>query len=113
MASGAKKSFSCMGLKANGRAGLGSNAYLSGMTFPYPVNGRDFPIYLAPMAGVSERPYRLLCRRYGADVVVSEFLSAEGLRRGSDRTMEMAAFQQEERPIGIQIFGSDPVGMAE
>ena len=57
------------------------------MVFPYVVNGREFPLFLAPMAGVSERPYRLLCRRYGADVVVSEFLSAEGLRRGSDRTM--------------------------
>ncbi|HEY2807102.1 MAG TPA: tRNA dihydrouridine synthase DusB [Gemmatimonadales bacterium] len=83
------------------------------MHFPYATGGHEFPLYLAPMAGVSERPYRLLCRRYGADVVVSEFLSAEGLRRGSDRTMEMAAFNQEERPIGIQIFGSDPAGMAE
>ena len=45
--------------------------------------------------------------------MVSEFLSAEGLRRGSDRTMEMAAFDAAERPIGIQIFGSDPAGMAE
>ena len=83
------------------------------MALPYPTNGHDFPLYLAPMAGVSERPYRLLCRRYGADVVVSEFLSAEGLRRGSERTMEMAAFDAGERPIGIQIFGSDPAGMAE
>ena len=83
------------------------------MVFPYVVNGREFPLFLAPMAGVSERPYRLLCRRYGADVVVSEFLSAEGLRRGSDRTMEMASFDAAERPIGIQIFGSDPAGMAE
>ncbi len=81
--------------------------------FPYPTNGQDFPLILAPMAGVSEQPYRLLCRRYGADVVVSEFLSAEGLRRGSERTLEMAAFEAEERPIGIQIFGSDPRGMAE
>jgi tRNA-dihydrouridine synthase B len=83
------------------------------MHFPYVVNGHDFPLFLAPMAGVSERPYRLLCRRYGADVVVSEFLSAEGLRRGSDRTMDMAAFDDAERPIGIQIFGSDPDSMAE
>lgn len=83
------------------------------MRFPYPVNGQAFPLFLAPMAGVSEQPYRLLCRRYGADVVVSEFLSSEGLRRGSERTMEMAEFQEGERPIGIQIFGSDPQGMAE
>jgi tRNA-dihydrouridine synthase B len=83
------------------------------MSFPYPVGGQDVPLFLAPMAGVSERPFRLLCRRYGADVVVSEFLSAEGLRRGSERTREMAAFDAEERPIGIQIFGSDPAAMAE
>lgn len=83
------------------------------MTFPYPTNGQAFPLFLAPMAGVSERPYRLVCRRHGADVVVSEFLSAEGLRRGSERTFEMAAFEAEERPIGIQIFGSDPAAMAE
>jgi nifR3 family TIM-barrel protein len=80
---------------------------------PYATNGQSFPLFLAPMAGVSERPYRLLCRRYGADVVVSEFLSAEGLRRGSERSMEMAGFDAEERPIGIQIFGSEPEAMAE
>jgi len=82
-------------------------------TLPYATNGQTFPLILAPMAGVSERPYRLLCRRYGADVVVSEFLSAEGLRRGSERSMAMAEFDAAERPIGIQIFGSDPSAMAE
>ena len=81
--------------------------------FPYPTSGQSFPLFLAPMAGVSERPYRLLCRRHGADVVLSEFLSAEGLRRGSGRTREMATFEAEERPIGIQIFGSDAGAMAE
>lgn len=82
------------------------------MCFPYPTV-HEFPLFLAPMAGVSEQPYRLLCRRHGADVVVSEFLSAEGLRRRSERTLEMAAFDAAERPIGIQIFGSDPAAMAE
>jgi nifR3 family TIM-barrel protein len=65
------------------------------------------------MAGVSEAPFRRLCRRFGADVVVSEFLSSEGLRRGNERTLEMASFAAEERPIGIQLFGSDPAAMAE
>ena len=83
------------------------------MVFPYATNGQDFPLFLAPMAGVSEAPYRLLCRRYGADVVVSEFLSSEGLRRGNERTMRMASFDAEERPIGIQIFGAEPPAMAE
>jgi tRNA-dihydrouridine synthase B len=71
------------------------------------------PLYLAPQAGVSESPFRRLCRSFGADVVVSEFVSAEGLRRGSERTHAYLRFEQEERPIGVQIFGADPAAMAE
>jgi nifR3 family TIM-barrel protein len=71
------------------------------------------PLYLAPQAGVSESPFRRLCRRFGADVVVSEFVSAEGLRRGSERTHAYLRFAEEERPIGVQIFGADPAAMAE
>jgi tRNA-dihydrouridine synthase B len=71
------------------------------------------PLYLAPQAGVSESPFRRLCRRFGADVVVSEFVSAEGLRRGSERTHEYLRFDEEERPIGVQIFGADATAMAE
>ena len=82
------------------------------MEFPYAVPHR-VPLFLAPMAGVSEAPFRRLCRRFGADVVVSEFLSSEGLRRGRERTFRMAAFDASERPIGIQIFGAEPAAMAE
>jgi nifR3 family TIM-barrel protein len=71
------------------------------------------PLYLAPQAGVSESPFRRLCRRFGADVVVSEFVSAEGIRRGSERTHEYLRFNVEERPIGVQIFGADPEAMAD
>lgn len=71
------------------------------------------PLYLAPQAGVSESPFRRLCRGFGADVVVSEFVSAEGLRRGSERTWEYLRFDEAERPIGVQIFGGDPASMAE
>jgi tRNA-dihydrouridine synthase B len=71
------------------------------------------PLYLAPQAGVSESPFRRLCRRFGADVVVSEFVSAEGLRRGSERTHAYLRFDEVERPIGVQIFGADPAAMAE
>jgi tRNA-dihydrouridine synthase B len=71
------------------------------------------PLYLAPQAGVSESPFRRLCRGFGADVVVSEFVSAEGLRRGSERTHTYLRFAEEERPIGVQIFGADPQAMAE
>lgn len=71
------------------------------------------PLYLAPQAGVSESPFRRLCRGFGADVVVSEFVSAEGVRRRDARTHTYLRFHDDERPIGIQIFGSDPAAMAE
>lgn len=71
------------------------------------------PLFLAPMAGVSEPPFRRLCRAFGADVVVSEFLSCEGLRRGVKSVHDGAYFTAPERPIGIQLFGSDPSSMAE
>ena len=71
------------------------------------------PLFLAPQAGVSESPFRRLCRAFGADVVVSEFVSAEGLRRGSEKTHDYLRFDEAERPIGVQIFGSEPAAMAE
>lgn len=76
------------------------------------ANGRVL-LYLAPQAGVSESPFRRLCRRFGADVVVSEFVSAEGLRRGSEKTHGYLRFDDAERPIGVQIFGADPTAMAD
>lgn len=82
------------------------------MPFPFSVMSR-VPLFLAPMAGVSEPPFRRLCRSFGADVVVSEFLSGEGLRRGIKNVHDGAFFTPEERPIGIQLFGADPVAMAE
>ncbi len=62
---------------------------------------------------MSESPFRRLCRRFGADVVVSEFVSAAGILHGSRRSREYLRFDDEERPIGIQIFGADPGVMAE
>ena len=82
------------------------------MAFPYAVE-HDIPLFLAPMAGVSEPPFRRLCRSFGADVVVSEFLSCEGLRRGIKSVHDGAFFTAQERPIGIQVYGSDPESMAE
>ena len=80
--------------------------------FPFPLGAR-VPLYLAPMAGVSESPFRRLCRRFGADVVVTEFLSAEGIRRENPATIAKLRFGPSEHPIGVQIFGSDPVAMGE
>ena len=75
--------------------------------------GHDVPLFLAPMAGVSEPPFRRVCRALGADVVVSEFLSSEGLRRGIKNVHDGAFFTSDERPIGIQLYGADPDAMAE
>jgi len=82
------------------------------MRFPYQVS-HNVPLFLAPMAGVSEPPFRSLCRGFGADVVVSEFLSSEGLRRGIKSVHDGAFFTEAERPIGIQLYGADPAGMEE
>ncbi len=81
-------------------------------TFPYPVP-HAVPIFLAPMAGVSESPFRRLCRAHGADVVVTEFLSAEGIRRENEATLSKLRFSADERTIGVQIFGADPAAMAD
>ncbi len=82
------------------------------MSFPFPVAHR-VPLYLAPMAGVSESPFRRVCRSHGADVVVTEFLSAEGIRRENEATISKLRFTPAEHPIGVQIFGSDPAAMAD
>ena len=63
------------------------------MDFPYPVR-HDFPLFLAPMAGVSESPFRLIARRFGADVVVSEFISAVGVARGLEHLFQDMRFEE-------------------
>lgn len=92
-----------------------ARSYLEWMqpTFIQQLRSGRVPLYLAPQAGVSESPFRRLCRAYGADVVVSEFVSSEGIRRNDRRTHDYLRFHDEERPIGIQIFGADPAAMAE
>src|SRR5580765_5661720 len=84
---------------------------LSRMRFPSPVE-HDVPLFLAPMAGVSESPFRLLCRRFGADAVVSEFISAVGVSRGIDRVLDDARFDPAERPYGVQLYGAEVEVMA-
>src|SRR5258706_2208236 len=69
---------------------------------------------LAPMAGMTDTAFRRLVKRQGGcGLVVTEMVSSEGLVRGIDRTLEYAEYTNEERPIAIQIFGGDPVKMAE
>lgn len=82
------------------------------MHFPYRT-AHDVPLFLAPMAGVSESPFRQICRRFGADVVVSEFISSVGISLGIDRVLADMRFEPIERPIGIQIYGADASVMAK
>lgn len=67
-----------------------------------------FPLYLAPMAGVTDSLFRGYCKEYGADVVVTEFVAAEGIFRRNSRTLEYLEFTDAERPLGVQLFGADP-----
>ena len=82
------------------------------MPFPF-AHDHDVPLYLAPMAGVSESPFRRICRRFGADIVVTEFRSAEGIRRENPVTISKLKFGSDERPIGVQIFGAEPDAMGD
>ncbi len=68
-------------------------------------------ILLAPMEDVTDHPFRLICKRLGADVVFTEFVNSEGLVRGSSKTHRKMFFSEEERPIGIQVYGGDPDAM--
>src|SRR5256886_15479919 len=72
-----------------------------------------FPLYLAPMAGVSDKIFRQLCKEYGADVLTTEFVSAEGIFRRNERTREYLDFDEIERPLGVQLFGANAQHMAE
>src|SRR3982751_72542 len=72
-----------------------------------------FPLYLAPMAGVSDKIFRHICKEHGADVLTTEFVSAEGIFRRTERTREYLDFDEIERPIGVQLFGGDADHMAE
>lgn len=67
----------------------------------------DFPLLLAPMEDVSDPPFRALCKRYGADLMFTEFISSEGLIRDADKSVQKLDIYDYEKPIGIQIFGSE------
>lgn len=73
----------------------------------------DTPFILAPLAGYTDLPFRILCREYGAAIVYSEMISCHGLAYDHDKTHNMLASHDSERPIAIQLFGSDPEIMAE
>jgi tRNA-dihydrouridine synthase B len=67
----------------------------------------EFPLLLAPMEDVSDPPFRALCKRYGADLMYTEFISSEGLIRDAAKSVQKLDFFEYERPLGIQIFGAE------
>jgi nifR3 family TIM-barrel protein len=73
----------------------------------------DFPLLLAPMEDVSDPPFRALCKKHGADLMYTEFISSEGLIRDAAKSVQKLDIYEYERPIGIQIFGSDLEPMME
>lgn len=73
----------------------------------------DFPLLLAPMEDVSDPPFRALCKEHGADLMYTEFISSEGLIRDAAKSVQKLDIYEYERPIGIQIFGSEIESMRQ
>jgi len=76
-------------------------------------SNNQFPLFLAPMAGVTDVTFRTICKELGADVMVTEFVSAEGIMQADHRTRKYTEFTEEQRPVGVQLFGADGVRMGE
>lgn len=74
---------------------------------------RSFPLYLAPMEDVTDPAFRLLCKRFGASRVYTEFVNADALVRDVSSTMRKLQISDEERPVAIQIYGREPESMAD
>jgi tRNA-dihydrouridine synthase B len=72
-----------------------------------------FPLFLAPMAGVTDVIFRRICKELGADVMVTEFVSAEGIMQADERTRKYTEFSDFQRPVGVQLFGADGGRMGE
>jgi tRNA-dihydrouridine synthase B len=100
-----------------GRAVPGFSVFSTGQ-IPYnaDMDIRSFlkqnPLVLAPMAGITDLPYRIICREMGAGIVYSEMVSAEALIRDQPRTIGMLVTDPRERPVAFQIFGCRPASMA-
>ena len=67
----------------------------------------DFPLFLAPMEDVTDEAFRLLCKRYGADMVYTEFVSSDALIRDVNSTLRKLNIYDAERPVAIQIYGNE------
>ena len=73
----------------------------------------DNNVFLAPMAGITGMPFRILCREQGCGLVYTEMVSAKGMHYNNARTFDLIRISESEKPVGIQIFGSDPNVMVE
>lgn len=77
------------------------------------IHIEGFPLALAPMEDITDPPFRTLCKRLGADIMYTEFISSEGLIRDAKKSLEKLDMSREERPIGIQIFGHNEESMIQ
>ena len=77
------------------------------------ISKHSFPLYLAPMARFTDTAFRQMCKNQGADVMVTEFVQADAIIQGHERLWETVDFTTSQRPMGVQIFGSNPSTMAE
>ncbi len=92
--------------------GLPSKKYILKMVQIGKVSLPAFPLLLAPMEDVSDPPFRAVCKQNGADMMYTEFISSEGLIRDAIKSRQKLDIYEEERPVGIQIFGGDEEAMA-
>ncbi|ABK46155.1 tRNA-U20-dihydrouridine synthase [Magnetococcus marinus MC-1] len=81
--------------------------------FAQNLAGGPPPLVLAPMAGVTDAPFRLIARRYGADLTVSEMIASQAMIRNTSKSLLIGTAHEEEHPLSVQIAGSDPQVMAE
>ena len=70
-------------------------------------------VILAPMAGVTDMPYRILCREMGAGLICMEMISAKAIYYNNKNTEELLTIDEKERPVSLQLFGNDPVIISE
>ena len=73
----------------------------------------NHPLFLAPMEDITDIGFRKLCKRFGADMVYSEFVSADAIIRSIKSTLDKMRIEDDERPVGIQIYGRDVDSMVE
>lgn len=73
----------------------------------------DGPLILGPMAGVTDLPFRLLCKEQGADLIYTEMVSAKGIQYNNKNTEDLLLVKEEERPVALQLFGADPYILSE